>query len=55
MKKALKLKPNYLIFLGTKELKESYVTVKNTATQIIYNVNLNNIINFLKKELTLQS
>ncbi|MDO8057326.1 histidine--tRNA ligase [Candidatus Phytoplasma gossypii] len=55
IKKVLKLKPNYLIFIGTKELKESCVTVKNTTTQIIYNVNLNNIITFLKKELTLQS
>ncbi|EMR14469.1 MULTISPECIES: histidine--tRNA ligase [Candidatus Phytoplasma] len=55
IKKALKLKPNYLIFIGAKELKENFLTVKNTTTKIIYNVNLKNIITFLKKELTLQS
>ncbi|TVY12230.1 histidine--tRNA ligase [Candidatus Phytoplasma pini] len=52
LKKALQNNPRYIIFLGQKEIKSNRINIKNIDKKITYVVNEEELINFLRKELS---
>lgn len=52
LKKALQENPQYIIFIGEKEISHNQYTIKNISLKKEYILKPKEIINFLKKELT---
>ncbi len=51
LKEALKFDAKYIIFFGEDEFNKGYTAVKNTKTETQENVNLDEVVSYLKKEL----
>ncbi|WP_210352281.1 histidine--tRNA ligase [Texas Phoenix palm phytoplasma] len=52
LKKILKEKPKYIIFIGQKEIKNNKLTIKKVDTEFVYILNEKETIEFLIKELS---